>query len=94
MTPRIKKAYRHFNAFLQRYQCRQSFWGAVQKAANSKGQTYQNLKTNLLCCHRPQDWIYKAFGWFLHPLDKTNLTWGNLDRLWDKYCCNHHYFMR
>lgn len=94
MTPRIKKAYRHFNAFLQHHQCRQSFWRAVQKKANDKGQTYQDLKTRLLCCNRPQDWIYTAFTWSSCPLDKTTLTWGNLDRLWDKYCCNHNYFIR
>lgn len=94
MTPRIKKAYRHFNAFLQHYQCKQLFWRAVQKNANFKGQTYPDLKTKLLCCYKPQEWIYSAFGWFSYPLDKTNLTWGNLDRLWNEYCCNHNYFIR
>ena len=47
MTPRIKKAYRHFNAFLQYYQCRQSFWRTMQKKANDEGRTYQGLKTKL-----------------------------------------------
>ena len=94
MTPRIKKAYRHFNAFLQYYQCKQLFWRAVQKKANDIGQTYPVLKTKLLCCNRPQDWILNAFHWLSYPLDKTNLSWCDLSRFWDEYCHNHKYFTR
>jgi hypothetical protein len=93
MTPRIKKAYRHFNAFLQHYQCKQSFWRAVQKKANRTRQTYPALKTKLLCCYRPQDWIITAFHWRSNPPDKTTLTWGNLDRLWNIYSHDHNYFI-
>ena len=93
MTPRIKKAYRHFNAFLQHYQCKQSFWRAVQKKANCTKQTYSTLKTKLLCCHRPQDWILDAFHWYSNPPDKTTLTWRDLDRLWNEYSHNHNYFI-
>lgn len=93
MTPRTTKIYRHFNAFLQRYQCKQLFWRTVQKKANNTGQTYSTLKTRILCCNKPQDWILHAFNWFLHPLDKTNLTWGDLSILWYKYIRSHNYFM-
>ena len=93
MTPRINKAYRHFNAFLQRYQCRQLFWRAVQKKAKRIGHTYPILKTKLLCCSRPQDWIIDAFSWCLNPLEKENLTWSELHMLWDRYCRNHKYFI-
>lgn len=93
MTPRIKEAYRHFNAFLQRYQCRQLFWRIVQKKANNIGQKYSTLKTKLLCCNRPQDWILNAFRWRLNPLNKVNLTWCDLQILWEKYCHNHNYFI-
>lgn len=93
MTPRIKKAYRHFNAFLQHYQCKQSFWRAVQKKANRTRQTYSALKTKLLCCYRPQDWIIDAFHWRSNPPDKTTLTWGDLDRLWNEYSHDHNYFI-
>jgi hypothetical protein len=94
MTPRIKKAYRHFNAFLQHYQCKQSFWRGIQKEANRTGLTYLALKTKLLCCSRPQDWVLDAFTWPSYPLDKTTLTWGDLDRLWNVYSRNHNYFIR
>lgn len=94
MTPRIKRAYRHFNAFLQYYQCRQSFWRAVQKKANCTGYTYLTLKTKLLCCSRPQDWIMDAFNWRSYPLDKTDLSWCDLSRFWDEYCHIHNYFVR
>lgn len=93
MTFRIKKAYRHFNAFLQHYQCRQLFWRGVQKKANRKGLTYSILKTKLLYCSRPQDWIIDAFHWYSYPLDKTTLTWGDLDRLWNVYSRDHNYFI-
>lgn len=93
MTPRIKTAYRHFNAFLEHYQCRQSFWRTMQKKANNIGQRYLTLKTKLLCCSRPQDWIIDAFSWRLYPRDKENLSWGTLQILWEKYCCNHNYFI-
>lgn len=94
MTPRTKKAYRHFNAFLQRYQCKQLFWRTVQKKANDIGQTYPVLKTKLLCCNRPEDWILNAFHWLSYPLGKANLTWCDLSRFWDEYCHNHKYFVR
>lgn len=94
MTPRIKKAYRHFNAFLQYYQCRQLFWRTIQKKANDIGQEYSVFKTKLLCCNRPQDWILNAFSWHLYPLEKTNLTWCELSRFWDEYCHIHNYFIR
>lgn len=94
MTPRTKKIYRHFNAFLQRYQCKQLFWRAVQKKANDIGQTYLTLKTRLLCCNRPEDWILNAFHWSSYPLGKVNLTWCDLSRFWDEYCYNHKYFVR
>lgn len=94
MTPRIKRAYRHFNAFLQYYQCKQSFWRAVQKKANDEGRTYQGLKAKLLCCYRPQEWVFSAFHWSSYPLDKTNLTWSDLSRFWENYCYNHKYFTR
>ena len=94
MTPRTKKAYRHFNAFLQHYQCKQLFWRTVQKKANDIGQTYPTLKTRLLCYNRPEDWILNAFHWSSYPLDKANLTWCDLSRFWDKYCYNHEYFVR
>lgn len=94
MTQRIKKAYRHFNAFLQYYQCKHLFWRALQKKANDIGQTYPVLKTKLLCCNRPQDWILNAFHWMSYPLDKTNLSWCDLSRFWDEYCHNHKYFTR
>lgn len=93
MTLRIKKAYRHFNAFLQRYQCRQAFWRRVQEQANNVGLPYQHLKTKLIYCNRPQDWIFQAFHWSSNPLDKTTLTWNALDTLWCKYARNHDYFM-
>ena len=93
MTPRIKKAYRHFNAFLQHYQCRQLFWRTVQKKANSTGQTYHGLKTKLLCCNRPQDWIIGAFNWYLHPINSSKLTWRELHTLWGVYFHNHNYFI-
>jgi hypothetical protein len=48
----------------------------------------------LLCCSRPQDWVLDAFPWPLYPLDKTILTWGDLDRLWNVYSRNHNYFIR
>ena len=94
MTPRIKKAYRHFNAFLQFYQCKQLFWRTMQKKANDIGQEYSTLKTKLLCCSRPQDWFIDAFPWLLYPLDKTDLTWCDLSRFWDVYCRNHNYFIQ
>lgn len=93
MTPRIKKAYRHFNAFLQRYQCKQIFWRAVQKRADRTGQTYLALKTKVMCCNRPQDWIIHAFNWHLILLDKGDLSWGDLHTLWSKYCYSHNYFI-
>lgn len=93
MTPRIKKAYRHFNAFLQRYQCKQLFWRAVQKRANRTGQTYLISKTKLLCCNRPQEWVLHACNWLLIPLGKENLFWRDLHMLWDEYCHNHNYFI-
>ena len=94
MTPRIKKAYRHFNAFLQHYQCKQLFWRGVQKKANRVGLKYPTLKAKLLCCSRPQDWVIDAFHWYTYPLiGKTTLTWGDLDRLWNAYSRNHNYFI-
>jgi hypothetical protein len=94
MTPRIKKAYRHFNAFLQHYQCRQLFWRKVQEQANNAGLPYQLLKTKLLCCSRPQDWVISAFKWSPNLIDNTKLSWRDLSILWDEYSCNHNYFIR
>ena len=93
MTPRIKKAYRHFNAFLAQHSCKQKFWRNIQKKANYAGLPYHTMKTKLLVCNRPQEWILNAFRWTSYPLDKTNLSWCDLSRFWDEYCHNHKYFV-
>ena len=94
MTPRIKKAYRHFNAFLQRYQCKQAFWRKVQERANNTGLSYQHLKTKLLYCTKPQDWIICAFKWPPNSIDNTKLAWRDLSTLWDIYTHKHNYFFQ
>lgn len=93
MTPRIKKAYRHFNAFLTQYSCKQKFWRYIQKKANYEGVPYHIMKTKLLVCNRPQEWVVRGFTINpTFPIDHS-IPWTKLDHDWYNYVQLHNYFL-
>ena len=93
MTPRIKKAYRHFNAFLAQHSCKQKFWRNIQQKANYAGLSYHTIKTKLLVCNSPQEWVAGGLAYpHAYPCD-FSIPWAELHHEWYEYVHRHDYFL-
>lgn len=93
MTPRIKKAYRHFNAFLVRHSCKQKFWRCIQLKANYEKVPYHIMKTKILACNRPQEWVLQGLmPLYIGSSFMCSMPWAKLHREWWDYVQNHNYF--